>query len=950
MRLVRLMQGGLHIRLLEQATILVQRYGFWFIQFPRFSYIRIAGSKGAPVRLLRYSTQKIVILEVARQSRSVNSLLKDKKQSRFAFPIIIGNLDVHLKSPAHAEESLAELASYGLQEHFPKKCFDHDNLAKRAYDRRYGAKESVEDYWKNCFDDYEVGRREYSRLSVQQMRFYEYRRVLDQLMDSRNCLQVREFEAVRHLLQGIDWSQDPITDFEAVMAAPGSDIDAFKADDPSTQDMLNTEVKGSRHELQLHSTAKDDSTVEGEQRTDETRELQRTKEQLSHEDTRQLFSEVGENSATSKGLDTSSTPPVIEQLQICNESAENIKEKSANITIALAQTIPQDWLVAQAQRKAATKLPINLEDIFSRIGKAKSKGKKKPKAEGYIDQLLRPLHDAPESHIPPTTLAQRTTTKFEGVRDTAKAVKEWMRSIKERGEQIIGEFGFLGKLARRKSDLRLYIDELGQALYGELDYRCEATNASEFQELHAKLPFVSVPKAFHHLTRKRVLTMEWMTGDNPKELLYISTGSSPSGCIYSEQQRLEARNRLLSLVNRGVEASLVQLLETGLLHADPHPGNLVYTSTGQIGFLDFGLLCRMEEKHQYAMLASIVHIVNADWPSLVIDLADMDIIRPETDLRLIQMELQDALGDAAANDGTSMPDIKFSKVLGKIWAIALKYHFKMPPYYTLVLRSVASLEGLALAVDPDFKTFQAAYPYVVHRLLTNNSIRMRKILHSLVLNERKEFQWPKVALFLKLGEQQFKKRDALKTGGEAHVVSNPSKNPPGGSVDLANTIMKLLSSADGAVLRRLLVTADTPSLAKTFVSVDATEFRRNVVENFAEILSEWGTRILREEHIYLRQTAINHDQTDRMESSNASSLDVYKNLLRDHRLKVVLFTALKRLTRSPLLMLRVCWTCAMILCSALALASHRLLVELCHIYVQPVPVVRKRKLAYQTVA
>ncbi|GLJ52423.1 hypothetical protein SUGI_1115160 [Cryptomeria japonica] len=511
-------------------------------------------------------------------------------------------------------------------------------------------------------------------------------------------------------------------------------------------------------------------------------------------------------------------------------------------------------------------------------------------------------------------------------------------------------FGFLGKLARRKSDLRLYIDELGQALYGELDYRCEATNASEFQELHAKLPFVSVPKAFHHLTRKRVLTMEWMTGDNPKELLYISTGSSPSGCIYSEQQRLEARNRLLSLVNRGVEASLVQLLETGLLHADPHPGNLVYTSTGQIGFLDFGLLCRMEEKHQYAMLASIVHIVNADWPSLVIDLADMDIIRPETDLRLIQMELQDALGDAAANDGTSMPDIKFSKVLGKIWAIALKYHFKMPPYYTLVLRSVASLEGLALAVDPDFKTFQAAYPYVVHRLLTNNSIRMRKILHSLVLNERKEFQWPKVALFLKLGEQQFKKRDALKTGGEAHVVSNPSKNPPGGSVDLANTIMKLLSSADGAVLRRLLVTADTPSLAKTFVSVDATEFRRNVVENFAEILSEWGTRILREEHIYLRQTAINHDQTDRMESSNASSLDVYKNLLRDHRLKVVLFTALKRLTRSPLLMLRVCWTCAMILCSALALASHRLLVELCHIYVQPVPVVRKRKLAYQTVA
>lgn len=33
------------------------------------------------------------------------------------------------------------------------------------------------------------------------------------------------------------------------------------------------------------------------------------------------------------------------------------------------------------------------------------------------------------------------------------------------------------------------------------------------------------------------------------------------------------------------------------------------------------------------------------------------------------------------------------QVLGKIWSVAFKYHFRMPPYYTLVLRSLASLEG-----------------------------------------------------------------------------------------------------------------------------------------------------------------------------------------------------------------------------------------------------------------
>lgn len=109
-------------------------------------------------------------------------------------------------------------------------------------------------------------------------------------------------------------------------------------------------------------------------------------------------------------------------------------------------------------------------------------------------------------------------------------------------------FGILGKLGGRKSDLRRYVDELGHGLFGELDYTCEAARASEFQASLSNLPFISVPKAFMHLTGKKVLTMEWITGDKPKELLYISRGLNPGGHNYSDQQRLEARIRLLSLV------------------------------------------------------------------------------------------------------------------------------------------------------------------------------------------------------------------------------------------------------------------------------------------------------------------------------------------------------------------------------------------------------------------
>ncbi|XWS56451.1 hypothetical protein CRYUN_Cryun09bG0086500 [Craigia yunnanensis] len=265
------------------------------------------------------------------------------------------------------------------------------------------------------------------------------------------------------------------------------------------------------------------------------------------------------------------------------------------------------------------------------------------------------------------------------------------------------ELGLLQKIAKRKNDPRLYADELGKGLLGELDYTLEAANASEFLDAHSHFSFMQVPKVFQHLTRRRVLTMEWMAGESPTYLLSVTTSNSiKHGSKYLERQEVDAKRRFLDLVNKGVEASLSELLETGMLHADPHPGNLHYTTSGHIGVLDFGLLCRMEKKHQFAMLASIVHI-----------------------------DLEDALGEVEFKDG--IPDVKFSRVLGKIWAVALKYHLRMPPYHTLVLRSIASLEGLAVAADPSFKTFEAAYPFVACKLLTENSVEIRKIFHSVTV-------------------------------------------------------------------------------------------------------------------------------------------------------------------------------------------------------------------------
>ncbi|XP_021757383.1 uncharacterized protein LOC110722422 [Chenopodium quinoa] len=499
-------------------------------------------------------------------------------------------------------------------------------------------------------------------------------------------------------------------------------------------------------------------------------------------------------------------------------------------------------------------------------------------------------------------------TTYEGYAVAIKIQRPNLHHVVARDIYILRlGLGLLKKIAKRKNDIRLYADELGKGLMGELDYTLEAANASRFLEAHSSYPFIRVPKVYPQFTRKKVLTMEWVAGDNPTDLLLACTGAKDNSSASSERQAIEAKQRLLDLVNKGVEASLVQLLETGFMHADPHPGNLRYSSTGQIGFLDFGLMCQMERKHQLAMLASIIHIVNGDWASLVQALSEMDVIVPGTNTRLVTMELENTLGEVEFIDG--IPDVKFSKVLGNIWSVAFKYNFRMPTYYTLLLRSLASLEGLAIAANDKFKTFEAAYPYVVRKLLTDNSDASRRILHSVIFNKRREFQWKRLVLFLRVGATR-KLLPVLESANDGLSGSSSSND---NIFNVATFVLKLLPSKDGTVLRRLLMTADGMSLLKAFLSPEAAAVRQQFCRAIADVLYQWmAGNIIKDPYLTT--------------SSNSFAANC-KLLIADRRLKVVFNKVLNDAKRDWLLMLRFYGTSFVIFVIASAMACHRLIIS-----------------------
>jgi len=125
---------------------------------------------------------------------------------------------------------------------------------------------------------------------------------------------------------------------------------------------------------------------------------------------------------------------------------------------------------------------------------------------------------------------------------------------------------------------RGYFDEVATQLTLETDYLREARSAEDYAAAARQFPELRVPKVHADLSTARVLTMELLHGE-PLSAILRDPSKTPN------DQRLQ--------ISAGLIAGLYgPLLSTGILHADPHPGNFLVLPDGRLGVLDFGSLKR----------------------------------------------------------------------------------------------------------------------------------------------------------------------------------------------------------------------------------------------------------------------------------------------------------------------------------------------------------------------
>ncbi|WP_234266297.1 ABC1 kinase family protein [Hydrogenophaga sp. NFH-34] len=235
------------------------------------------------------------------------------------------------------------------------------------------------------------------------------------------------------------------------------------------------------------------------------------------------------------------------------------------------------------------------------------------------------------------------------------------------------------------------VRELARSLQRELDLASECRNAERIAANMAALPWIVVPRVHWAHTSARVNVQDCMTGVAGKDL-----------------GELDARglDRQV-LAQRGAQAVLKMIVQDGLYHADPHPGNVIYLDGNRIAFIDFGMVGRLSERRRDELLQLLMGLVERH-PQTVADvLLDWAGDDHGVNLGLLETEIE-AFVDQY--HGAPLAELNLGQMLADVTAILRGHQLGLPSDLALLIKAFITLEGMGRGLDPDFHMTSEALP------------------------------------------------------------------------------------------------------------------------------------------------------------------------------------------------------------------------------------------------
>lgn len=221
-------------------------------------------------------------------------------------------------------------------------------------------------------------------------------------------------------------------------------------------------------------------------------------------------------------------------------------------------------------------------------------------------------------------------------------------------------------------------------LYEELDYEREANNTKLFYEVFRDTGWVRIPRIYTKMTTETMLVMEYVEGT---KITKVSNKKVAKALISS---------------------FLFQVMEFGVFHGDPHPGNLAVSPSGQLVYYDFGLIVQLPDDLRDNIIKLIPLIIQKDTQGLVDSMIEMNFIIPNVDKVDIVLFLESFMYRKDILDKDDISE-----------ALAKEKPFRIPSEFVFLGKSIITINGICKQLDQDFNFVDYIQPMLEDEISFN---------------------------------------------------------------------------------------------------------------------------------------------------------------------------------------------------------------------------------------
>ncbi len=256
----------------------------------------------------------------------------------------------------------------------------------------------------------------------------------------------------------------------------------------------------------------------------------------------------------------------------------------------------------------------------------------------------------------------------------------------------------------RAFSLENIADEFAKTIREEMDYRRERRVLEAIRETFEDDETVRIPRSVPAVSGDRVLTMEYVGGTKVNDVRALDEAGYDRTELATKLQR----------------AYLQMILEEGVFHADPHPGNLAVADDGAIVFYDFGMSGTVDPYIQGKIVEFYVSVAEQDIDGILDAMVEMGTLSPQADRQVMANVMELAIADVR---GEELEQYRVQQVIQQVEDTIYEFPLRLPRNFALILRVATVVEGVCVTLDPDFDFIDVATGYLTEEGYREETVR-----------------------------------------------------------------------------------------------------------------------------------------------------------------------------------------------------------------------------------